>query len=114
MLDLKELEKYGCDIKGSLERVLGDKELYFFCLNEFIKDKGFQNLGKLIEENKVEEAFGESHTLKGVAGNLGVTPIYETLTFIVEKLRKKSFDGILEDYKRLMIEFGKFEKIIKK
>lgn len=114
MLNLKELKDYGCDVNGSLERVLGDEELYFFCLNEFIKDKGFQNLGKFIEEKKVEEAFGESHTLKGVAGNLGVTPMYKLLTFIVEKLRKESFDGTLEEYKKLMVEYEKFKKIIEK
>lgn len=110
---LKELNDYGCDIKGALDRVLGDEELYIICLEKFVADEGFDKLGKYIEEKKIEMAFNESHTLKGVSGNLGVTPLYNLLTVIVEKLRKDSLEGVFEDYKKIMKSYNKIKKISK-
>lgn len=110
---LKELNNHGCDVKGALGRVLGDEELYVICLKKFVADDAFENLGKFIEEENIEKAFNESHTLKGVAGNLGITPLYDLLVVIVEKLRNNSSIGVYEDYKKMMKSYNKIKKISK-
>ncbi|WP_163470297.1 Hpt domain-containing protein [Fusobacterium sp. IOR10] len=110
---LKELNNNGCDVKGALDRVLGDEELYIICLKKFVADEGFENLGKFIEEKDIEKAFNESHTLKGVAGNLGLTPLYDLLVIIVEKLRNNSLMGVYEDYKKMMKFYNEIKKISK-
>ncbi|MFA6708298.1 MAG: Hpt domain-containing protein [Fusobacterium sp.] len=110
---LKELNNHGCDVKGALDRVLGDEELYVICLKKFVADDAFENLGKFIEEENIEKAFNESHTLKGVAGNLGITPLYDLLVVIVEKLRNNSSIGVYEDYKKMMKSYNKIKKISK-
>ncbi|MFK4785654.1 Hpt domain-containing protein [Fusobacterium sp. MFO224] len=111
---LVELDNFGCDIKEALDRVLGDEELYMICLDKFMDDEGFNKLGKFIEEKDIEKAFNESHTLKGVSGNLGITPLYELLVIIVEKLRKNSLEGVLNDYKKMMISYNDIKKISRK
>jgi hypothetical protein len=110
---LKELNNNGCDVKGALDRVLGDEELYIICLRKFVADDSFENLGKFIEEKNIEKAFNESHTLKGVAGNLGIIPLYELLVIIVEKLRNNSLIGVYGDYKKMMKSYNEIKKIIK-
>lgn len=108
---LSELDNYGCNIKEALDRVLGDEELYMICLEKFMDDEGFNRLGEFIEEKDIEKAFNESHTLKGVSGNLGLIPLYELLVKIVEQLRENSLEGVLEDYKKIMRSYNEIKKI---
>ena len=44
---------------------------------------------KYLAEKNVEEAFKSAHTLKGVAGNLGLDPIAKCASEMVELLRGK-------------------------
>ena len=47
----------------------------------------FSQLQSTLEEKNVEEAFRAAHTLKGVAQNLGFTPLYEATATLTEVLR---------------------------
>ena len=54
-----------------------------------LKNDSFDKLEKLLAEGNLEEAFEQAHALKGVMGNLAVTPIYDPLSNITESLRAK-------------------------
>ncbi len=41
---LLKLKNLGCDIDGAMNRFLGDKEFYFECFDELMKDPGFEEL----------------------------------------------------------------------
>lgn len=86
---LKKLQEYGADTKGAMERFLDDTELYEMCLVTFMKDEGFAGLEKALAEKAYDKAFDHAHTLKGVAGNLGLTPLFQAISDIVEPLRRK-------------------------
>ncbi len=96
---LKEAE---CDVEGALARFLDDEDLYeqFFC--ELLNDEAFGKLGLALEENRIRDAFEYAHTLKGVIGNMGLTPLFETVCEIVEPLRIGSTDGVLVKYYELL------------
>ena len=54
---------------------------------KFPGDPSFSQLQSTLEEKNVEEAFRAAHTLKGVAQNLGFTPLYEATATLTEVLR---------------------------
>lgn len=108
---LDSLKHWNCDVDGALERFVDDSDLYVSCLEIFAKDENFENLRKALEVQDYEAAFKAAHTLKGVAGNLGLTPLLHAIVNIVEPLRAKDYsnlmslyEGVIENY-RIYISF---------
>ena len=84
---LKELEEAGCDVSGAMNRFMGRADLYKKFLGKFLDDRSYTELLKCIEDHKIEDAFMHAHTLKGVAGNLGIDNLLKELIPVVEALR---------------------------
>ena len=101
---MKNLEGYGADIKGVMDRFLDDTELYQTCLEIFMGDEGFEELGQTLKQKSYEEAFDHAHTLKGVAGNLGLTPLFQAISEVVEQLRREEYEAVEEQYKIVLKE----------
>lgn len=104
-----ELNAYGADINGALERFLGDEELYADCLNQFAEDLNFAALKQAIDGKDYESAFNYAHSLKGVAGNLGLVPLYNAISELVDMLRAdeyKNLDKKHDDIIRLRHDFA--------
>lgn len=110
----RELERFGCNVGEALDRVIGDEELYVECLESVQHDDAFYALGDALEKGRSKEAFEQAHTLKGVLGNLSLTPLYETVIRIVEPLRAGKTDGLDGEYGELMAERQTLEDIITK
>ena len=88
MSELTErLTAYGVDVPLALERFVGDEEMYVHCLDLFINDKAFPELGYALDAADFKTAFEKAHSLKGVSANLGLQPLYEKICEIVEPLR---------------------------
>lgn len=99
---MNQLREYGADVDGALERFVDDTELYVQCLNAFEEEEAFALLGEAIKNQQYEEAFNQAHTLKGVAGNLGLTPLFDAICEIVEPLRAKDYSNLDAQYKAIM------------
>ena len=95
---LKDLSFWGCDINEAMDRLMNDKEIFFKFLYQFKKDKNFLELENAIHKNDRKNAFECAHALKGVAGNLSLKPIYESITLLVDMLKK----GEMSDAKPLL------------
>ena len=106
------LQDWGCDTTGALKRMLDDEEFYLECLSSVEQDVNFANLGAALEQKKVEEAFDCAHALKGVLGNLGLTPMYEKTCELVEPLRKGEGANLEGEYQELMQMKSKLEHIL--
>ena len=61
--------------------------MYLRFLDMFFQDESFQQLENALDAGDLKDAFAAAHTLKGVAGNMGLTPFYEAVCVIVERLR---------------------------
>ena len=109
-----ELRVWGCDVDGALERVIGDDELYLACLQSIAHDETFFSLGDALRAGDNERAFDCARTLKGVLANLGLTPIYDIVVRIVEPLRAKSAEGVMDEYEKLLAARERLEKTIRK
>lgn len=99
---IRRLADWGCDTRGALDRMLGDEAFYRECLAAFYQDKGFELLENQLERSDVRGAFESAHMLKGVAANLGLTPLYKTICTLTAPLRTGRLDGTQEEYRAMM------------
>ena len=75
----------GADYEEVFGRLRNERLITKFVL-KFPGDPSFSQLQSTLEEKNVEEAFRAAHTLKGVAQNLGFTPLYEATATLTEVL----------------------------
>lgn len=83
----EELLMNETDLDGALQRVCGDEELYVSFLSAFLNDTTMDELKKAIDEKSWNAAFTAAHALKGLAGNLGFTPLFHSLGELVISIR---------------------------
>jgi HPt (histidine-containing phosphotransfer) domain-containing protein len=103
------LQEWGCDTAAALERMLDDEDFYIECLQIVQTDVHFDKLKIALENRETETAFDCAHTLKGVLGNVGLTPMYEMDVQIVEQLRIgrcENLDDKLESLLRMRERLG--------
>lgn len=110
---LNKLKNWGCDINGALDRFLNDKDLYNECLLMFVDDENFASLKLHINDDDQKKAFAYVHTLKGVAGNLGITPLFESLSELCEVLRNNIYNTKSGLYERTVVDYNIFLEIMK-
>lgn len=113
MLTIEKLNEFGVNTNEGLERCLNNKDLYFRLINKLILDESFFDLKEEIEKKNFELAFQISHSLKGVLGNLAITPLYKIIYELTELLRAKKdidYKGYIDE---LLNKRNELESVIK-
>lgn len=93
-----ELKNINVDTDNTIKRFAGNAGLFKKFLMKFPQDISFDNLTQAISENNTEDMISAVHTLKGVAGNLGLTRVYESSAKMTELLRKGDMDAAMAEY----------------
>lgn len=109
---IKNLRNWGCDIDGALDRFLNDDDLYKECLEMFLEDENLFELKKHINDTDQSVPFSIVHALKGVSGNLGLTPLFETLSVLCESLRDNSYNPKSGEFEKVQDNIDNFIKIM--
>lgn len=99
MLTIARLQEYGVNTKEGLARCMNMEKFYFRMLGMGLKNDSFEKLGKALEDGNLDEAFEQAHALKGVVGNLALTPIYQPLVNLTDTLRNKQPADYIAMYK---------------
>jgi HPt (histidine-containing phosphotransfer) domain-containing protein len=99
---MEALKDFGCDIDGALARTLNDRNFLLRCISSSLEQPEFEQLGKTIQSGDAHAAFEYAHALKGVLGNVGLTPLYECTAKMVEPLRAGSMENVPDEYGRLL------------
>lgn len=108
----KAFEDYGADYTTTLSRFMGNEATYLKFLRMFFEDPSLRKLGAALETGDLSAAFDAAHTLKGVAGNMGLTPLYDAVCKIVEPLRAgEKRDDYTALYQNIQMEFQKAEAL---
>ena len=89
MITIEKLNSMGVNTKEGLSRCMNNEKFYIKLFQMGIKDAHFETLEKAISEKNLTEAFESAHALKGVIGNLAITPIYAPLNRMTEMLRAR-------------------------
>ena len=90
MLTIDALKQFGADTDSGLTRCMGNEGFYFKLIGKAVEDNTFKALEDAISGKDLDAAFEAAHSLKGVMGNLALTPIYEPVNEMTELLRKRS------------------------
>lgn len=90
----EDLKVLGVNIDDGLRRLNGNATLYKRLLNAFVGTLEKYYIDLDFDENNCTEITEKAHAIKGIAGNLSITPLYKSYTQIVDLLRaNKSEDA---------------------
>lgn len=84
---IAELESQGCNMQEALARFMGKKALLEKMMVKLPASIEPLEVLSFIDSGNIEQATANAHTIKGVTGNLSVTPLYTAYTEIVNLLR---------------------------
>ena len=107
------LKNWGADTETALNRFMGDEDLYIECLDMIVDDEHFAGLAKTITDGEYKQAFEHAHCLKGVSGNLGLTPLFEALCALVEPLRNEKYENLEDKLAVIETKHAEYNDIMK-
>ena len=99
----EELRNLGVDVDAGLERVMDDGPFYEMMLSMFIdtvNDNPIESAD--FDADDLETLIGRVHTLKGLSGNLEMTPLFTGYVQALELLRMDQPKEALKEYERLL------------
>ena len=89
----QRLEEAGIDVADALTRFMDNEALMLKFLLRFPEDKNFPLLKQAMDSGDAAQAFEAAHTLKGVAGNLAMTELFQQVSLLTEDLREQDLSA---------------------
>lgn len=90
MITVEQLKNFGANTEEGLGRCMNNEAFYLRLVGMGLDDKGFDELKEAIEAKDLDRAFEKAHALKGVLGNLSLTPLYQPCSEMTELLRART------------------------
>ena len=107
-MTVDELKTLGANVEEGLERCMNNEDFYIKLVTKVLSEDKFEQLKAEFDANETENAFKIAHDLKGVLGNLSLTPLFVPVSELTELLRG---GGEVNDDKGLLDEtFNQLEK----
>ena len=100
---LDELKTLGANVDEGMDRVMGDVDLYTMMLGMFV-DSVRDNPVSAADFNggSLDDLIKRVHTLKGVTGNLAITPLFDAYTETLGLLRANKPQEAKARFERLL------------
>lgn len=84
----EELKSLGADVQDGLDRVMGDRDLYEMMLGMFLSAVEEHAIApEDFDAADLDGLIKKVHTLKGITGNLALTPLFNGYTEALGLLR---------------------------
>ena len=109
MLTIDGLRAYGADVDEGLTRCFNNEDFYLKLVGMLNNETNFDRLSEAVDAGDLDAAFEAAHALKGVLGNLSLTPAYDKVCEITELLRARTD----MDYSALMAEIREQQRILR-
>lgn len=110
---IEAMSAYGCDVNEALARMMNNESLYVRFAGKFLDDPSFEQSKANVLAGDSEEALKSVHTLKGVSGNLGFTPLFKVASEMVTLYRSGEPDKAAELLPELERIYGDICSILK-
>lgn len=117
MSKIDDLQSLGVNIEEALDRFMGNGALYEKMLNKLTSAVKNVQVLPFFEAGDYKTALENAHALKGVTGNLSITPLYKGYTEIVDELRadnpekaRKILDDILPVQEQIIACIEKYQQ----
>ena len=99
---IEELKNLGLDIDEGLDRVMGDASLYEMMLGMFVDSVRNNPVSPAdFDGGDVDALIKAVHTLKGVTGNLAITPLFDGYTQTLVLLRAGQVKEAKAEFERM-------------
>ena len=89
MMTIDSLKEFGANVEEGMTRCMGNEALYLRLVATVPKEPTFNALDESLKAKDLDTAFEKAHALKGVTGNLSLTPLYQPIVEITEHLRAR-------------------------
>ncbi len=89
MLTVDALDRFGANTKEGLSRCLNNELFYLKLVKKAAESDEFEILQEVIAAGDLDRAFEIAHSLKGVTGNLSLTPLFQPINEMTELLRSR-------------------------
>ena len=99
MVTVEKLKEFGANTAEGVARCINNESFYLRMVGKAMSDANYGKLEDAIRAGDKDAAFEAAHALKGVLGNLSLTPILEPVVEITELLRSRAdadYEEILE------------------
>lgn len=103
MLTVEALNEFGANTQEGVARCMNNADFYLKMVRMSADDQNFNQLQESLAQKDLDRAFEVAHALKGVLGNLSLTPLYEPISELTELLRKRT-DMDYSDYAQLIAQ----------
>ena len=113
MITIDCLREYGANVEEGLARCMGNEALYLRLIATIPADPTFGKLKDSIEAGDLKSAFESAHALKGVTGNLSLTPLYDPIVEITEHLRASEEMDYSEKLSYILAQRDRLEDMCK-
>lgn len=103
MATIEDLKRYGANTDVAVSRLMGNEDFYLRLIPKVFDDRSFDLLYESIDNRDLTKAFEAAHSLKGVLGNLELTPLLKPVIEITELLRSKQdadYSGYIDEIKK--------------
>ena len=90
MITIEALKEFGADTEKGLAMCMGNEALYLRLVGSVPGEPRFDDLISALEKKDLDAAFDAAHALKGVLGNLSLTPLFDKASVITEHLRNRT------------------------
>ena len=90
MLTLESLRAWGADTAAGMNRCMNNETFYLKMIEKAMQDPSYDSLKQAVESGDLSHAFEIAHALKGVTGNLALTPLDTPVREITELLRSRT------------------------
>ena len=101
-MDKEKLKAYGVDYENAVKRFAGNEALYEKFLKKLTEDDHLA-----MKEERYEDVLEAVHALKGVAGTLGMTELFQAASEVVASIRKNEISHLQEQMAKVHTEFEK-------
>lgn len=109
---LDKLNLYGMDVPSTMARFGGNEALMMRFLLGFPNDKTMDSLRQAMATGDMEAIKVGAHSLKGLSGNLGLTPLFEVSSQMMNALRSNEECDVDALYSAVENEYDKALKLI--
>ena len=90
MLTIEKLRAYGANVDEGMGRCMNNEAFYLRLVNMAADDGGFEKLRAAMASGDRKESFEAAHALKGMLGNLSLTPVSRPASELTELLRSET------------------------
>jgi HPt (histidine-containing phosphotransfer) domain-containing protein len=111
MLTTAKLKEYGANVEEGLARCMNNEGFYIRLIGMALSDANFGRLETALAENDLDSAFEAAHALKGVLGNLALSPLFIPASELTEELRGRTGADYQSYYERIRTAKEALEKL---